>query len=637
MSSLANKNEKITFWLQTAAHHYAGERLELAIEACEQVLQLQRYQLDALFILGAIYLKKHDFKAAENWLTKTLQHCVHNKGRVLEALGKAKLGLGKGGEAKQCFARAISADRSLMESYLALAGLEVADRNYERAEVVYHKLLTLNATHLAGLTSLSTLLGGQGRIREAEELLQRAAEVEGDNVAILYCQGRLALLAADHVKAEAVFRKAAVLHPDSMETWQAIPYMQNYRNDLTPAQRLETAREIGGMISQYVRINSGPVYDRWIAEAKPERLRVGLVSGDFRTHPVGFFLANVLPYIDLESIELIAYVTMNSVHDEISARLQASCSRWVEVENRTYAELAKKIHDDGVHILIDLAGHTAFTRLPMFALKPAPVQVAWLGYWATTGLPEMDYILVDEHVALRDEENIFSEQRYWLPDTYRCFAPPQHQGIGVNELPALAGDQPFTFGCFNNLSKITPHVVAVWARILEAVPHARLLLKATQLNSPVQQDEFRAFLREHGMDGERVVLQASAGYEEYLRAYHQIDMALDPFPYTGGTVSVEGLWMGVPMLTRAGNDMLSRSGQNLLNNVGMQDWVALDDDDYVRKAVELASDLEGLAGIRRGLRAKLEASPICDGPKFARNLQQALWDIWEKYVESQAS
>ena len=280
-----------------------------------------------------------------------------------------------------------------------------------------------------------------------------------------------------------------------------------------------------------------------------------------------------------------------------------------------------------MHVLLDLSGHTANNRLPIFAWKPAPVQSSWLGYFATTGVAQIDYLLGDPYVTRAEEASHFTEHIWRLPECYLCFTPPKF-ALKVEPLPALSAGH-ITFGSFNNLAKMNDAVVALWARVLQAVSGSRLLLKSAQMNDPNVRETTRQRFAARGIDPDRLRLEGSAPRGELLAAYSQVDIALDPFPYPGGTTSVEGLWMGVPVITRRGDRFLSHVGESIAQNVGLSDWIAADDDDYVDKAVEFTADLEHLTTLRKGLRQKVMASPAFDAPRFARRFEAAMWGMWE--------
>ena len=315
----------------------------------------------------------------------------------------------------------------------------------------------------------------------------------------------------------------------------------------------------------------------------------------------------------------------------MSERIKGLCAGWRLVSGFSDKVLAQRIHQDAIDILIDLSGHSAHNRLPVFGWKPAPVQVSWLGYFATTGVAEMDYLIADPWTLPESQEEHFTETIWRLPETRLCFTVPD-EVVPVSLLPALS-NHCVTFGCFNNLSKINDEVVALWSRILKAVPGSRLFLKFQQLGEKsVCQHVAQRFAR-YGVEESRLTMEGYDARVAYLSAYHRVDIGLDPFPYPGGTTTVESLWMGVPVLTLAGERFLSRQGVGLLMNAGLPDWVAKDKEDYVARAVKHARDLPRLALLRSRLRQQVLASPIFDAERFAGHFEDALRGMWKKWCE----
>ena len=360
-------------------------------------------------------------------------------------------------------------------------------------------------------------------------------------------------------------------------------------------------------------------------------LRIGLVSGDFRTHPVGFFLEGILANLNPARVELVAY-SMSPQEDELTARLRPCFVAWNIIVGLSDEVAARKIHDDGIHILIDLTGHTASNRLPMFALKPAPVQVSWLGYFATTGLPAIDYLLADPVSVPETHRDHFTETVWYLPETRLCFTPPANRtGLELTPLPAVQNGY-ITFGCFQNLTKVNDAVLAAWGRIFFALPEARLRLQNSQMNCSTAREYLQQRLAQVGIMPKRVIMEGSVPREIYLAAYANVDIILDTFPYPGGTTTCEALWMGVPTLTLAGGTLLARQGASMLTCAGLEDWIASDEGDYVTRTLFHASDIHRLAQLRSGLRQKVLASPLFNARRFALHLEDALQNMWQQKI-----
>jgi predicted O-linked N-acetylglucosamine transferase (SPINDLY family) len=271
----------------------------------------------------------------------------------------------------------------------------------------------------------------------------------------------------------------------------------------------------------------------------------------------------------------------------------------------------------------------------MFAWKPAPIQASWLGYMATTGVEAMDFTITDPWSVPEAHDSRFTEKIWRLPETSVCFTPPDAE-VAVSALPALTNGY-ITFGCFNNLNKMNDDVVALWARILQAIPDSRLFLKAKQLKDDTVRQSVLERFAVHGIDAGRLILEGPALRSVYFSSYHTVDIALDPFPYSGTTTTVEALWMGLPVLSLAGEGYLARQGLSLLMNAGLPDWVAENADDYVARAVEQAGNLQRLAALRGRLRQQVLASPLFDAPRFARHLDAALRGMWVQWYEEQGT
>jgi predicted O-linked N-acetylglucosamine transferase (SPINDLY family) len=315
----------------------------------------------------------------------------------------------------------------------------------------------------------------------------------------------------------------------------------------------------------------------------------------------------------------------------MTARFQAVASDWRDVFSLADEELAERVRADRIDILLDLAGHTGANRQLVFARKPAPVQITWLDYEGTTGLKAIDYLLGDRYTIPPGAERWYHERVLRMPDGFVCYDPPA-EAPAVGPLPAL-GRGAVTFASFNLPAKITPQVVDVWAQILACVPHSRLWLKYRGLNDADAADRFRRMFGERGIAADRLLLEGWSPYAEFLPLYQQIDIALDPFPYSGGLTTCEALWMGVPVITWPGETFASRHGLSHLSNVGLMETIATSQAEYVELAERLAGDLPRLAAMRGGLRERMAQSALCDGQRFADNLLSVLRGVWRDWCE----
>ncbi len=547
-------------------------------------------------------------------------------------LGNAFMRLGKLGEARESYTHALKVSPDYVDAEVALGAVLEEQRLFENACAHYRRALALQPNYVQVHCNLGNALKKLNRFEEALASYRRAIELDANYVdahnnmgTVLQDLGRLE-------EAKSSFLRALKLKPDSIDTQGNLLFLLNYCDPDPHYPTLLHARRYGELAAQ-----KATPYTHWGVSIQPERcLRVGFVSGDFREHPVGFFLENALGLLVEKSIgrlECVAY-SNHAFEDATTRRLRSYFQLWRSCVGLSDIALSKQVYDDAVDILIDLSGHTASNRLSMFAFKPAPVQVSWLGYFGTTGVAAMDYLLADPWTLLPSDESNFTERIWRLPETRLCFTPPAVD-VHVARLPAL--DKGYvTFGCFNNLTKMTSPVVKLWSEVLRSVPGSRLLLKSPQLSESSVRMRIEEQFGSHGIDISRLLFEGLSPRREYLAAYHRIDIALDPFPYTGGTTTMEALWMGVPVVTLAGDRFLSRQGVGLLANAGLSDWIADTAKEYVEIARSRASDLQSLSHLRLRLREQLLRSPILDASCFAQHFETALRDMWRAWCDQQA-
>lgn len=352
-------------------------------------------------------------------------------------------------------------------------------------------------------------------------------------------------------------------------------------------------------------------------------LRVGFVAGEFREHPVYHFLAGILEHMDRDRFQLVAF-SNNQIDDSATQALKTLFTDWHDIKSIGHDAVAELVRDQQIDILIDLSGHSGDARLPVFARRPAPVQVAWLGYFASTGLKTMDYIIADAASVPHDSQEWFSEKVFRLPATRLCMTTPRtSRQVPVVEAPCVAKGY-ITFGTFQQAAKINARVLQVWAQILDAVPQSRLKIQNSGLNSASIREKTRSDIIAAGIDVSRVELAGAGDWEAYLEAHGDVDILFDTFPYPGGTTTAFAIWMGVPTVTLAGDTMLSLQGAAMLGCVGLDAWIAETEAQYVDIAVRFARDKEQLSTLRHSLRATAEQSPLFDTATFATHLQSGL-------------
>jgi protein O-GlcNAc transferase len=562
-------------------------RTEEAFRCYQRALQIQP---DSAEILSNLALIFYDLKQFDNAI-EACQHAIAlNPSNALahNNLGLSLKAIGKLDRAVTSYRSAIACDSDCASAYNNLGNALKELRRYDEAIANYRQAINRMPNFAEAYNNLGTAQSSLGQFSKAQASFKQALEVKPD-----YFDAHSNLLMAANYTAQSA-------------EWY-----------------LAEALRFGESVAKKVVSR----YAAWLCEISPPRLRVGIVSGDFRNHSVGYFLESLLTQINPSKIELIAY-TNNPISDDLTARIQTYFSAWKPLFTLSDQAAAALIHADGVHILIDLSGHTAKNRLPIFAWKPAPVQCTWLGLPATTGIAEIDYVLGDPIATPSEDAQHFTEKIWQMPDIYLCLSTP-NKALEVNTLPALTQGY-ITFASFNNLSKMNDAVVALWARILIAVPTSRLLLKAHQLKDSMMVTTTLQRFAAQGIGRERLILvPPTTERSDHLSIYYQVDIGLDPFPYPGVTTSAEALWMGIPILTMQGDRFMSRTATSIVNNAGLPDWVAANEDDYVEKATHFANDLPKLAALRSGLRGQVRTSPLFDAPRFARHFEDALWGMWK--------
>lgn len=368
-------------------------------------------------------------------------------------------------------------------------------------------------------------------------------------------------------------------------------------------------------------------HQRPIHTSRP--LRIGYVSGDFGTHPVGFLLRDVARYHNRSQFYIHCYSMMRG-SDPITEVIRANADSWVDALLLSDNELAEQIYQDRIDILVDLSGHTAYNRLVAFARKPAPIQATWIGYFHSTGLANIDYFLTDPYTTPRNSQQLFSEIPVYLPHTRFCYSPPDYAPAVVSS-PVLASNR-LTFGSFNRVEKLEDPVLDAWVTILNQVPGSRLLLKAGNLGNKYTCDFLRRRFAARGIEGERLLLRGASPHPEMLAQYGEIDIALDPFPFNGGMTTLETLWMGVPVVTIAGNSVVSRQTVSALSNIGLAEELAFADiGSYIEGAVALAQNHDRLIELRNLIRSRMASSRLCQPEPFAQDLEalyQRMWQAW---------
>jgi predicted O-linked N-acetylglucosamine transferase (SPINDLY family) len=469
-------------------------------------------------------------------------------------------------------------------------------RNAE-AIMLFLKGIQVDPKHRQLYVNLGNSLQNHGRALDAVEMYQHALQHCGDNPNLrsnlLFCLNYISSLTRETVFAE---------HQAFRPLLKTKPLAAVKARDLDPHRRL----------------------------------RIGYVSADFKRHSCARFFEPVLFGHNRNRMEVTLYSNVD-VGDTTTERFKQAADRWRDVKSMDDHEAAEQIRDDGIDILVEMNGHTSGHRLSLFALKPAPVQISWLGYPNTTGVPEIDYRLSDEITDPSGEADAYSTERIVrMPNGFHCFAP-EFPGIPVSPSPCL-DNRHVTFGSFNYLAKIGDPVIDAWTQILDRIPNSRLVMKARGLSDLLCRDTYLEHFEARGIDRQRIdIVPYTPRTEDHLALYGRIDIALDPFPYNGTTTTCEAMWMGVPVVALLGESHAARVSASLMTRVGLEPLVGADILDYVERAVELASDTNRLAQLRQDIRPAMTASPLMDAAGFVRDLEAVYRDVWEAYCSRESA
>ena len=631
--------------------------LDEAIDSYRRAIALEPDFAQAYFNLGnalknkqqvdqaiAAYRKAIDFQPDYAQAYSNLGNALRDKGlldEAIAALGRAialspedaaahnalGVALSDKGEFDQAIAeyrRAIDIRPNLAEAHnnlgIALRGAGQIDQ----ALAAFRNAIALDPNSSYAHSNLGITLKKLGQLDESIAECQKAIALSPRSAEIHLNLGTAFKAKGQLDEAIAATRTAISLSPDLTEAHSNLLHEMLLHPAFGPEQIAQELRRWNSQHAQPLRKLIQPHHN----DASPDRrLRVGYVSSDFLKHASAHFLVPLLESHDPQQVELICYAQVPRP-DAITQRLQRRTAQWRSTVGLSDQQVANQIREDRIDILVDLKLHTSESRLLIFARKPAPVQVAWLGYPGSTGLTAIDYRLSDPYLdPVGMDESVYSEKTIRLPDTFWCYDPLDGRDVPVNRLPALDSGL-ITFGCLNNFSKVNQTILTLWAQVLGQVQRSRLLLLSPHgSHRQWTLDQ----LQKHGIDPERIEFASARPRREYLRLYNHIDIGLDSFPYNGHTTSLDSFWMGVPVVTLLGQTAVSRAGWCQLSNLKLSELAGHAPDQFVQIAVNLANDLPRLQSLRSTLRQRMEQSPLMDAPRFARNVEAAYRQMWHTY------
>ena len=603
----------------------SGKRTD-AEAAYRRALELNPGLYPAAARLARLLYGRGELEESERWYRTALERAPKHA-ETLSSYGVVLKDLGRRDEALECWRRAIAIDPKLSAAHNNLGALYRLMRQPRLAEEHLRAALQLAPHDSMAAANLAHVLLEQGRTTEAEVLARGIVQHHPQSAEGRHMLGFALTYQGEVEAAIEEFREAHRLAPESAAVISNALFASLYSDRRDAGAVLALHRELAPKIAP-----ARAPLAAWRNSRDPaRRLKIGYLSPDLRSHPVSMFLEPVLAHHDRSAFEVICYST-TSAPDATTQRLRGHAALWRDCGGWAGERIAALIESDGVDILVDLAGHTAMNSAPVLRARPAPVQAAYIGYPGSTGLPEVDWLIADEHLCPPGAERHCSEKVIRLEGSYWCYQPPR-AAPDSGSLPAAANGY-VTFGSYNAYQKVTDATVALWAGVLRAVPDSRLALKALAFTDEnVRRAAQRRFM-DAGIDAGRIEILPPTDPSAYLQEYRRLDIALDPTPYNGATTTCEALWMGVPVVTLAGDRFCGRMGLSLLENLGLPELAAGNPANFLRIAAALAGDIPRLELLRKELRGRMAASIICDGPRAARALENALRRMWREWAAS---
>ncbi len=616
--------------LAMAIQAFQTGRLAEAAQAAEILLALDPKNVDALHILGLIAYRRRDWQTAADRIGEAVQlqpemaELRWNRAGALRQLGRLA-------EAEAECRKAVALKPDSAEARNNLANTLKDMGRLDESEREFREAVRLRPNYPHGWSNLGNTLFAMGRFVDAEEACRKAVELDGKNVDAHNNLGN-SLLGQERLdEAADEFRSALAINPDYVLSHSNLLFCSNYRADLT-------AEEVYAEYRRWDERHGKPRLPQPLShnnERAPERkLKIGYASPDFRNHAVAMFFEPLLASRDRDAFEVYLYAEV-STPDAVTERLRGLADHWRGTVGKGDDDVAAMIRADGIDILVDLAGHTAGNRLGVFARKPAPVQFSYLiGQGYTTGLSAIDGFFSDDFMVPPGFEHLFSERIVRLGRSPLVYRAPEGMPE-VGPLPAKRNGF-ITFGSFSRTVRLNEKVVALWSRLLHRVPDAKLVLNSKPFAEAGTRALFEQRFAAHDIGPERLELIFTHPQPKTWAHYNEIDIALDPFPHNAGTTTIEALWMGVPVLSKADRPSVGRFGASILGALGMSDWVSEDEAEFISIAERWARDVDGLATLRAGLRPRFEASPMRDGPGLARAIEAGYRQLWREWCSKPA-
>ena len=599
-----------------------GELAEV-VEIINNLIKEYPFSAEVQNIAGLFTEKQNEIKNALHFYNKAVNldpnnsDFLNNKGRTLGKLGDYVLAI-------ECFDKAILIGSDKIEYLVNKAVVLKKTNKINRALDLYLEVYKRDSNNAIVAFNISNTYLELGQYVDSLEYINKAIKLNPKYHNAYYNRAKIytdmGLLEKAIEDYEYVIELNSYLSIDSLSN---ILFIMNYSLSFDNKDYIKKLNEYKNKVLSTYDIRKFKNYSK-----VSNKLKIGFISGDLNDHPVGYFLEGWLSKFKSDFIELYAY-SVNSRTTKLTKRIRPFFDIFYEASQLSHEELANKIYEDKISILIDLSGHTGFNRLPVFLYKPSPIQLTWLGYFASTGLNEIDYVIADNNLITSDNKFDFVENIWNFPNSRWCFTSPGE--VKTLEPPSKKNGY-VTFGCFSNMTKVNDEVLNLWLDIINITPNSKILFKSKQLRDDKFATEFTGRLSEIGYKAGSYEFDSfNKERSSYLDSYNKVDIILDTFPFTGGTTSMECLWMGVPFVTLSGRSMVGRQGVGILNSCNLNKLIAKSKEEYILIANNIANDLEYLVKLRKNLRNQIRKMPIYNVDEFAKNFEIEMLKIWEKH------
>jgi protein O-GlcNAc transferase len=649
--------------IESVLKHYHSGNFKEAELLCWKILEKQPDNAEIFIFLGMIYAQLQNYDSAIQYLKKAIKFNPksHEAYYCLATIYQCRKEFD---ETIACYRKVVALNPGFVDAYNGLGNALQEKKEFDEAITCYKEAMRINPNDPTAYINIGIAMHNNGKFDDAITYLQKAVSLN-PNIEMTYnylgfsmfCQDRLSeaiqnfeasLRINPHsfialsrlgqtlqkqgkvIEAENLYRRALQIQPNDIILHEALlmNMLYNFRYDSQTIffEHVLFAKQFEKPLQSVISPSSSK-------KSLKRKLKIGYVSPDFRSHSVSYFIEPVLSSHDKEQFEVFCY-SLFSEKDEVTTRLQKHVDHWQNIIEMSDEEAAESIQTDEIDILVDLAGFTANNRMFLFARKPAPIQASWIGYPATTGFSTIDYKIVDSYTDPTGiSEQFYTEKLMRLPECFLCYLP-ERNSPEVSSLPALVSDH-ITFGSFNYFTKVSPEVLDLWIQILKTIPDSRLILKSQCFSDRLTREYVKDLFEHQGIESLRIdLLGWKPSIRSHLEIYNHIDIGLDTFPYNGTTTTCEALWMGVPVITLAGDTHRSRVGMSLLSNIGLPEFISRNAEEYLEIAIRTASDFSKLNSLRNGLRERVAHSALTDINRFINNLENSYKEMWRKYCET---